>query len=39
LAVRLDLRPWGYERLRLMEPGAAGLAPRPDLFPSANPLG
>jgi len=39
VAVRLDLRPWGYERLRLMEPGAAGLAPRPDLFPSANPLG
>jgi len=39
VAVRLDLRPWGYERLRLMEPGAAGLAPRPDLFPSGNPLG
>jgi hypothetical protein len=39
VAVRLDLRPWGYERVRLMEPGAAGLAPRPDLFPSANPLG
>src|SRR5437763_1418644 len=39
VAVRLDLRPWGFERLRLMEPGAAGLAPRPDLFPSANPLG
>ncbi|HVH69369.1 MAG TPA: dephospho-CoA kinase [Gemmatimonadales bacterium] len=38
VAVRLDLRPWGYERLRLVEPGAAGLVPRPDLFPSANPL-
>ena len=38
VAVRLDLRPWGYERLRLVEPGAAGLKPRPDLFPIANPL-
>jgi len=38
VAVRLDLRPWGYERLRLVEPGAAGLKPRPDLFPAANPL-
>jgi dephospho-CoA kinase len=38
VAVRLDLRLWGYERLRLVEPGAAGLAPRPDLFPAANPL-
>jgi hypothetical protein len=38
VAVRLDLRPWGYERLRLVEPGAVGLAPRADLFPSANPL-
>ena len=38
VAVRLDLRPWGYDRLRLVEPGAAGLAPRADLFPSANPL-
>ena len=38
VAVRLDLRPWGYERLRLIEPGAVGLAPRVDLFPSANPL-
>jgi dephospho-CoA kinase len=38
VAVRLDLRPWGFERLRLVEPGAAGLAPRADLFPSANPL-
>jgi hypothetical protein len=33
------LRPWGYERLRLMEPGAPGLAPRSDLLPSGNPLG
>ncbi|PYP35393.1 MAG: dephospho-CoA kinase [Gemmatimonadetes bacterium] len=38
VAVRLDLRPWGGDRLRLVEPGAAGLAPRADLFPSANPL-
>lgn len=38
VAVRLDLRPWGYERLLLVEPGAAGLTPRPDLFPSGNPL-
>jgi len=38
VAVRLDLRPWGGERLRLVEPGAVGLAPRSDLFPSANPL-
>jgi len=39
VAVRLDLRPWGYERLKLAEPGARGLAPRPDLFPPHNPLG
>lgn len=38
VAVRLDLRPWGHERLRLMEAGDAGLAPRPDVFPSSNPL-
>ena len=38
VAVRLDLRPWGYDRLRLVEPGAAGLAPRADLFVAANPL-
>src|SRR5437667_1244436 len=38
VAVRLDLRPWGAGRVRLVEPGAAGLAPRSDLFPSANPL-
>ena len=39
VAVRLDLRPWGADRLRLVEPGGHGVAPRPDLFPSANPLG
>src|SRR5213596_2964044 len=39
VAVRLDLRPWGADRLRLVEPGGRGVAPRPDLFPSANPLG
>jgi dephospho-CoA kinase len=38
VAVRLDVRPWGHERLRLVEPGGAGGAPRPDLFPAANPL-
>src|SRR5438309_891077 len=38
IAVRLDLRPWGAGRVLLVEPGAAGLAPRSDLFPSANPL-
>jgi dephospho-CoA kinase len=38
VAVRLDLRPWGYDRLRLVEPGAAGLAPRADVFVAANPL-
>src|SRR5881396_1304087 len=38
VAVRLDLRPWGAGRVRLVEPGAAGLAPRSDLFPFANPL-
>jgi len=38
VAVRLDLRPWAAGRILLVEPGAAGLAPRPDLFPSANPL-
>jgi hypothetical protein len=39
VAVRLDLRPWGHERLKLAEPDARGLAPRPDLFPPHNPLG
>ena len=38
VAVRLDVRPWGHDRLRLTEPGRHGLAPRPDLFPEANPL-
>src|SRR5216117_2996569 len=28
VAVRLDLRPWGAGRVLLVEPGAAGLAPR-----------
>src|SRR5207237_925218 len=32
VAVRLDLRPWGADRLRLVEPGGRGVAPRPDLF-------
>lgn len=39
VAVRLDLRPWGHERVRLVEAEGVGLAPRPDLFPSGNPLG
>src|SRR3989440_926081 len=39
VAERLDLRPWGADRLRLVEPGASGVAPPPDLFPSAHPLG
>jgi dephospho-CoA kinase len=38
VAVRLDLRPWGGERVALAEHGAAGLAPRADLFPAANTL-
>jgi dephospho-CoA kinase len=39
VAVRLDLRPWGYDsRLKLGEPGVAGVAPRPDLFPHASAL-
>jgi len=38
VAVRLDLRPWGAGRLLLVEPDAAGLTPRADLFPAANPL-
>jgi len=36
VAVRLDLRLWGGERVALTEEGAAGLAPRADLFPSAG---
>jgi len=38
VAVRLDLRPWGGERLALTEEGATGSAPRTDLFRSGNPL-
>jgi hypothetical protein len=38
VAVRLDLRPWGDDRLLLVEPDAAGVAPRADLFPAPNPL-
>src|SRR5204863_242156 len=38
VAVRLDLRPLAAGRVLLVEPGAACLAPRSDLFPSANPL-
>lgn len=33
VAVRLDLRPWGHDRVALAEAGATGLAPRADLFP------
>ena len=36
VAVRLDLRLWGGERVALVEEGASGLAPRADLFPSAT---
>jgi hypothetical protein len=36
VAVRLDLRLWGGERVALVEEGAAGLAPRADLFPPAT---
>ncbi|HEV2672543.1 MAG TPA: dephospho-CoA kinase [Gemmatimonadales bacterium] len=32
IAVRLDLRPWGHERIALSEEDGAGLAPRPDLL-------
>jgi dephospho-CoA kinase len=32
IAVRLDLRPWGYDRVALSEEGGAGLAPRTDLL-------
>jgi dephospho-CoA kinase len=37
VAVRLDLRLWGGERVALVEEGAAGLAPRADVFPSVSP--
>lgn len=36
IAVRLDLRLWGGERVALVEEGADGLAPRTDVFPSAT---
>ena len=36
VAVRLDLRLWGGERVALVEEGAAGLAPRADVFPSTT---
>ncbi len=32
VAVWLDLRPWGHERIGLTEEGGAGLAPRADLL-------
>lgn len=32
VAVRLDLRPWGHERITLSEEDGAGLAPRADLL-------
>jgi dephospho-CoA kinase len=32
IAVRLDLRPWGHERIALTEEGGVGLAPRADLW-------
>jgi dephospho-CoA kinase len=32
IAVRLDLRPWGYDRVALSEEDGAGLAPRADLL-------
>lgn len=32
IAVRLDLRPWGYDRVALSEEDGAGLAPRTDLL-------
>jgi hypothetical protein len=32
VAVRLDLRPWGHERIVLSEADGAGLAPRADLL-------
>ncbi|MGH7568372.1 MAG: dephospho-CoA kinase [Gemmatimonadales bacterium] len=38
VAVRLDLRPWGHDRLLLVEQGGAGLAPRADLLAQDNPL-
>jgi hypothetical protein len=32
VAVRLDLRPWGHDRIALSEEDGAGLAPRADLL-------
>ena len=32
IAVRLDLRPWGYDRVALSEEDGAGLAPKADLL-------
>jgi dephospho-CoA kinase len=32
IAVRLDLRPWGHDRIALSEEDGAGLAPRTDLL-------
>ena len=32
IAVRLDLRPWGHDRVALSEEDGAGLAPRADLL-------
>jgi dephospho-CoA kinase len=32
VAVRLDLRPWGYDRIALSEEDGAGLAPKADLL-------
>ncbi|MGH7674912.1 MAG: hypothetical protein ACREMV_06540, partial [Gemmatimonadales bacterium] len=37
VAVRLDLRPWGHDRVLLAEEGGAGLPPRADLFPDRQP--
>jgi len=36
VAVRLDLRLWGGEYVALIEEGAAGLAPRADVFPTVT---
>ena len=36
VAVWLDLRLWGGERVALVEEGVAGLEPRADLFPTAD---
>jgi hypothetical protein len=36
VAVRLDLRLWGGDRVALSEEGGAGLAVRADLFPASD---